>query len=146
YLRAAATQLRWWAAADRRPAGVAAIFVGGGSPSALSAAGMRTLFGAIRESFTLDAPEITMEWYPAAADDEKLDTALELGVTRFSIGAQSWNPATLASLGCHHTGDQVDDLIARLHARGIANYNIDLMCNATGQAIGDHLGDIRRAA
>ncbi len=146
FIRAAAEQLGWWAAADKRQAAVAAIFMGGGSPSALSAAGMRALFGAIRDAFDLAAPEITMEWYPADADDEKLDTALELGVTRFSIGAQSWNPATLASLGCHHAGEQVDDLIGRLSARGVTNYNIDLMCNAAGQVIGDHLDDIRRAA
>lgn len=147
FLAGAVEQLTWWGSAlgDQQP--VSAAFFGGGSPSALSPGGMSTLFDAIRGAFRIASDaEITMEWYPADCAADKLDTAIGHGVTRFSIGAQSWNPEVLAALGCHHRPEQVDRLLQMLRDRHVDNVNVDLMCNVAGQSLGQHLADVRRAA
>ncbi len=148
FIDGAAAQLAWWASvlADK-PVVLAAAFLGGGSPSALSPGSIAALFDAIRNRFTL-APdaEITMEWYPADRDADKVDIAIAHGVSRFSVGAQSWNAEVLDSLGCHHHPHQVDDVLAMLRGREAVNINVDLMCNVPGQSLNDHLADVRRAA
>lgn len=147
FLQGARSQLAWWARkTEVNLPTLDAAFLGGGSPSALSAAGIRQLLNAIREQFEL-APtaEITMEWYPADADPLKIETAIDMGVTRFSIGAQSWNRETLGQLGCHHEPGQIDKLIESMRSAGVSNINLDLMCNVPGQSLEDHLDDVRHA-
>jgi len=148
FLTGAVEQLTWWGSVlGDQPTNVSAAFFGGGSPSALTPGGMSALFDAIRGAFKVASDaEITMEWYPADGDADKFDTAIEHGVTRFSIGAQSWNPKVLKALGCHHDPKQVDHLLEMLRNRQIDNFNVDLMSNVPGQNLDDHLADVQRAA
>lgn len=148
FLKGAREQLAWWAeaaAVGTRP-NLLAVFFGGGSPSALSAAAIRRIFTIIRGEFELPpTAEITMEWYPADADPGKIETAIEMGINRFSVGVQSWNGTTLGRLGCHHEPAQIDRLIGMMRSAGVVNINIDLMCNVPGQSLADHLEDVERA-
>lgn len=148
FIAGALAQLAWWSSVlgDRATA-VSAAFIGGGSPSALSSAGVSELLGAIRRTLGVEpTAEITMEWYPKDSDEHKLDAAIESGVTRFSVGAQSWNPKVLGALGCHHDPGHVDRLLTMLGERGVDNVNVDLMCNVPGQNLDEHLADIQHAA
>lgn len=148
FLDGLSNQLVWWSEhLSRRDAEVAAVFLGGGSPSALSVNAVHQLFAIVRQAFTL-APdaEVTMEWYPGDLEPEKLRVAVEAGVNRLSVGAQSWNSEVLAHLGCHHDGRQIDAVLEHITQAGITNFNLDLMCNVPGQTIENHLDDIGRAA
>lgn len=149
FLGGAISQLQWWAQTldSSKSPEIHAVFFGGGSPSALTAPALRTLMDAIRSHFDVRADcEITMEWYPADSSPGKIQAAWEMGVSRISIGAQSWNPNTLKALGCHHTPDSIDQLLGVLDSQEIGNVNIDLMSNVPGQTLDDHLADIQRAS
>lgn len=149
FVDTARRELDWWAAAraatpDAGP--VAAVFVGGGTPSSLRADQLGQLLGHLRQAFDVrPAAEVTVEWYPKDADADKLAAGLAAGMTRVSSGVQSWEPATLRGLGAHHDGADVDAVLRTCAEAGVANLNIDLMANAPGQSLAQHLADVDRA-
>ncbi len=72
------------------------VFVGGGTPSHLAPHRLRELFATLARHVDLRAAkEVTMEANPESIDEEKASIALEGGVTRFSMGVQSFDPARL---------------------------------------------------
>ena len=121
------------------------IFIGGGTPSLLSAAGLDRLLSDIRTLLPLDSDvEITMEANPGTFEAEKFRAYRASGVNRLSIGIQSFNPAHLQALGRIHYGDQarraVD--IAREH---FDNFNLDLMYALPGQTLAQAEADLALA-
>ncbi len=138
-----------WAAmrsADPMAGTIDAVFFGGGSPSSLSAGQRSRLISGLREVFGVgSAAEITLEWYPKDHDAEALAAARADGVTRISLGIQTWNAATAQSLGAWHTGEQADLALKAVHAAGFEHVNIDLMLNVPGQRLEDALCDVDRA-
>lgn len=149
FLDAARREIEVWA--DRRRSDpstgpIEAVFVGGGTPSALTPDQMCTLLGAVRQAF--DVPggaEITMEWYPKDAEAEKLAAAAECGVNRISIGLQSWSAEILSALGAHHTPAQGEALIDAVAAAGFDAVNIDVMATVAKDGLEPHIADLRRA-
>ena len=104
------------------------IFIGGGTPSILSANALAQLFTDIHLNFTVrpDA-EITVECNPGTVDAEKLNVMRENGVNRLSFGLQAMQDETLKQLGRIHS---VDEFLQSYHlARegGFENINIDLI-------------------
>ena len=112
------------------------IFIGGGTPSILSANALAQLFTDIHLNFTVrpDA-EITVECNPGTVDAEKLNVMRENGVNRLSFGLQAMQDETLKQLGRIHS---VDEFLQSYHlARegGFENINIDLIFALPDQEI-----------
>src|SRR4051794_18089477 len=83
------------------------IFIGGGTPSLMSAAGLDRLLSDIRTLLPLDGNvEITMEANPGTFEAEKFKSYRASGINRLSIGIQSFNARHLESLGRIHNGDE----------------------------------------
>ena len=110
------------------PAVADTVFVGGGTPSLLSAAQMRRLLEAVRLSFGV-APEmeITVEAAPGQLADDLLEAMLEGGVNRVSLGVQSFVDAESRAVGRLHTAAQCVKEIERLQAAGVPRLNVDLI-------------------
>ncbi|MDR2770495.1 MAG: radical SAM family heme chaperone HemW [Clostridiales Family XIII bacterium] len=117
---------------------VDSVFLGGGTPSLLSAGQLSRILAALSRSFsrTRDC-ETTMEANPGALDARKLEAVLTHGVNRLSIGVQSLSDALLRVLGRIHTrADFLANYKAARHA-GFANINLDLMFAFPMQALAD---------
>ena len=115
---------------------VDSIYLGGGTPLGLAPDQLRRMFDAVRSQFSVrpDA-EITVECAPGTLTPEMLDTLLQCGVNRVSLGVQSFVDAEAAAVGRLHKRATVLDDIARLRAVGIKNINIDLIAGLPHQTV-----------
>ena len=104
------------------------IFIGGGTPSILSADALRQLFTDIYQHFriTPDA-EITVECNPGTVDDEKLNVMRDNGVNRLSFGLQAMQDETLKQLGRIHTVAEFLESYHLAREHRFENINIDLI-------------------
>ncbi|MCB0125224.1 MAG: radical SAM protein, partial [Caldilineaceae bacterium] len=83
---------------------VATVFIGGGTPTILSATQLTQLFSAMRRAFHLSPHcEFTCEANPGTVDQSKFETLRALGVNRLSIGVQSFQSTELQFLGRIHS-------------------------------------------
>ncbi len=115
------------------PRPVATVFWGGGTPGLLSPDALRRLGEGVR-SRTRGAPgEWTVEMAPASVTPARLAALKEVGVTRISMGVQSFQPALLDALGRQHTVGQVYRAYERIRAAAFDSVNIDLMFALPGQ-------------
>ena len=111
------------------------VFIGGGTPSLLSAAQIETLMRDVRKHFRLaNGTEITFEANPDSLTDDVLLAMRGQGVNRLSIGAQSLDNTLLDSLGRIHDRTVFLSAFARARAQGFTNLNIDLMFGIPGQS------------
>ncbi len=111
------------------------LYLGGGTPSHLGPEGLRRLFELLRARLRpVAGAEITMEANPNDVDGPLVAAAIECGVTRVSLGAQSLAAATLRSLDRDHSPDDVRRAAGMLLAAGLA-VNVDLMTAAPGQSL-----------
>lgn len=122
---------------------VATIFIGGGTPSLFAPAQIETILDACRQHAAL-APdcEITMEANPGTVEHGSLRDYREAGVTRLSIGAQSFDSRILKTLGRIHGPDDIIDTYQEARASGFESINIDLMFALPGQDVSGALSDI----
>ncbi len=104
------------------------VFVGGGTPTVLSAAQHTQLMAALRRDFTVAAGcEITFEANPGTVDRAKFQHLRELGVNRLSLGVQSFQPDELRFLGRIHGVEDVYRAFAAARAAGFDNINLDFI-------------------
>lgn len=123
--------------AAQRPAGgsVSAVYLGGGTPTALSAADLFRLLTALRCYLPLTNDcEITVEGRISHFDHEKINACIDAGANRFSIGVQTFNSAIRRRLGRKHSGDQAARYLAELAERGDAVVVADLIFGLPGQS------------
>jgi putative oxygen-independent coproporphyrinogen III oxidase len=121
------------------------IFIGGGTPSLMSAAGLDRLMSDIRTLLPLDgAAEITMEANPGTFEAEKFRSYRASGINRLSIGIQSFNPHHLQALGRIHDGDEARRAVEIAHAN-FDNFNLDLMYALPGQSLEEAHRDVATA-
>lgn len=121
------------------------IFIGGGTPSLLSAQGLDRLLSDIRTLLPMDSDtEITMEANPGTFEAEKFRSYRESGINRLSIGIQSFNAAHLKALGRIHDGDQALRAVDIAHAN-FDNFNLDLMYALPKQTLEEARRDIETA-
>jgi len=114
------------------------LYLGGGTPSMLSPGHLSKLFAALHEK--IDFPsldEVTMEANPATFDAAKAKLFRDLGVTRVSLGIQSFTPHVLEILGREHSVAQASESVGILREAGIPSINIDLMFSIPGQSKDD---------
>jgi len=113
---------------------VDSIYLGGGTPTVLSSGQLRRMFDAVRSQFSVKpGAEITVECAPGTLTAEMLETMLNCGVNRVSLGVQSFVDEEAASVGRLHKRATTLDDIVRLRAAGIANINIDLIAGLPHQ-------------
>ena len=124
---------------------VVSVFLGGGTPSLLSDAGLDTLLTAIRTRVPLvHEAEITLEANPGTVEAAKFAAFRQAGVNRLSIGIQSFVPHHLRALDRIHDAAQARDAV-QLAARHFDNFNIDLMYGLPGQTVDEAQADVAQA-
>lgn len=122
------------------------VYFGGGTPSLLSKTHLRTLCEGLAERFDLSAVrEWTLEANPATFDLEKAALMRDLGVTRISLGVQSFHPETLATLGRDHSPADAIEAYETLRAAGFENISVDLMFSIPGQTAKTWASDLEQA-
>jgi len=115
------------------PQTVDSVYFGGGTPSLLSAEKFAEIFAALRGEFDVTAnAEITMECAPGQISEASLGAAMRLGVSRVSLGVQSFVDRESAAVGRLHTGIQCENEIARLKSLGL-DVGFDLICGLPHQ-------------
>jgi oxygen-independent coproporphyrinogen-3 oxidase len=122
------------------------VYLGGGTPSMLSPGHLKKLFSVLHEK--IDFPsldEVTLEANPATFDLQKARLFRELGVTRVSLGIQSFSPHVLETLGREHSAEQASESVAVLREAGVPQVNIDLMFSIPGQSEKDWEHTLRHA-
>ncbi len=121
------------------------IFIGGGTPSLMSAKGLDRLMSDIRTLLPLDGnAEITMEANPGTFEAEKFRSYRDSGINRLSIGIQSFNSGHLKALGRIHDGDEARRAIDIAHAN-FDNFNLDLMYALPAQTLAEAQADLATA-
>jgi oxygen-independent coproporphyrinogen-3 oxidase len=112
---------------------VASVFVGGGTPSLFSPDGIDRLLADIRARVPLvPGAEVTLEANPGTFERERFRAFAAAGVTRLSIGVQSFDDALLARIGRVHDAAQAHAAVAEAR-EAFATFNIDLMYALPGQ-------------
>ncbi len=114
------------------------LYLGGGTPSMLSPGHLSKLFASLHEKIDFTKlDEVTMEANPATFDAAKAKLFHDLGVTRVSLGIQSFTPHVLEILGREHSVAQASESVSILRDAGISSINIDLMFSIPGQSKDD---------
>lgn len=124
---------------------ISTIFWGGGTPGLLTPADLHHLGAAVRTYAGGPPMEWTVEMAPASVTAERLSALREIGVTRISMGAQSFNPELLDALGRQHTREQIFRAYDRVRSAGFASVNLDLMFALPGQGEREWQEDLREA-
>ena len=115
---------------------VDSVYLGGGTPTVLNMAQLQRLFVTIKQNFEVEPEaEITVECAPGILSAPVIETLLQCGVNRVSLGVQSFVDQEASSVGRMHDRKTVLDDIARLHAAGITNINIDLIAGLPYQTV-----------
>ncbi|MFO1338185.1 MAG: radical SAM family heme chaperone HemW [Burkholderiaceae bacterium] len=124
---------------------VQTVFIGGGTPSLFSPAGIERLLSDLRSLLPL-APgcEITLEANPGTFERERFRAFRAAGVTRLSIGVQSFNDAKLQALGRVHDRAQAVAAIEEA-ASTFDTFNLDLMYALPGQTLAELEADLATA-
>jgi oxygen-independent coproporphyrinogen-3 oxidase len=113
---------------------VSFLYFGGGTPSLLTSAQLRRLVGSLREALDLGAlEEFTFEAAPRSIRPALLDDLRAAGVTRLSLGVQSFDDALLRSNGRVHLAADVRRAWDRVRAAGFDHVNLDLMAGLIGE-------------
>ena len=134
------------------PAGppLSTVYVGGGTPSLLSAEQLRQLLAALRRRFGL-APgaEVSLELDPASFDQQRLADYMAAGVNRVSLGGQSFSDAVLEQLGRRHRCSDLLEAAGWLQqAQGsgrLGSWSLDLIQGLPGQSREDWHGQLQQA-
>lgn len=121
------------------------IFIGGGTPSLLSAAGMDQLLADIRARLPMDADiEITMEANPGTVEADKFASFASSGINRLSLGIQSFNNEKLSALGRIHNALDAHRAI-EIAMKNFSRVNLDLMYALPEQTIAEAISDLEQA-
>lgn len=119
------------------------IFIGGGTPSLFSAAGMNRLLSGVRALIPFEGDiEITMEANPGTFEANKFQGFRDAGINRLSIGVQSFEKNHLDILGRIHNPQQAIAAAEFAHKAGFKSFNLDLMHGLPGQTVKQALTDL----
>jgi oxygen-independent coproporphyrinogen-3 oxidase len=127
--------------------GVAALHLGGGTPTALGPAGLIALGTALRQHFPFQpGAEIAAELDPRTLDTRMIDALAGMGLTRASLGVQDISPKVQRLIGRVQPAEQVAVAVERLRAACIGGINMDLIYGLPGQGVAEVEASARFAA
>lgn len=122
------------------------LYFGGGTPTTLSSDGISNLVrGFVSQLQITSETEITMEGSPDTINEEKLYAAKEAGVTRFSVGVQTFNEEILNICNRKHTTKEAENAIELLSKAGFQEFNVDLMRGLPNQTLEGFIDDLLHA-
>jgi putative oxygen-independent coproporphyrinogen III oxidase len=125
---------------------IVSVFLGGGTPSLFSPDAIARVLQTAGRHLLLSAQvEVTLEANPGTIERGLFAAYRDAGVTRVSLGAQTFDAATLAQLGRIHSPDETRRAAGELHAAGLANFNLDLMYALPGQEVAGAQADVTEA-
>ena len=125
---------------------VHSVFIGGGTPSLISAKGYQWLFEQLKSIIPFEQGcEITLEANPGTVEHDPFAGYLEAGINRLSIGVQSFNTDQLKKLGRIHSNDDAISAIQHAKEAGFERVNVDLMHGLPEQTIEQALLDLKLA-
>ena len=133
--------------ADRCGLRIRAFYIGGGTPTSLSAAQLEQLMGHIARTFDLASlEEYTVEaGRPDCTDAEKLRIIKQYGATRISINPQTFSDEVLRNIGRRHTAQDILDCFAQARAAGHENINMDLIAGLPGDTVDGFTHSLKQA-
>ncbi|MCE4044597.1 radical SAM family heme chaperone HemW [Lysinibacillus fusiformis] len=122
------------------------VFLGGGTPTALSPQQLDKLLTLIRTYIPMNSvTEFTSEANPDELSAEKLQVLFEGGVNRLSMGVQSFDQGLLQKIGRTHSNEHVYETIALAKKIGFQNISIDLMYGLPGQTMAQWKDSLEKA-
>ena len=122
------------------------LYLGGGTPSQLPLPLLSRLIDGLRESLDpSDVEEFTVEANPDDVTPEWCAAVAALGVSRVSMGVQSFEDPILRLIGRRHTARQAMDAVANLREAGISNISIDLIFGLPGQTVASWTASVEQA-
>jgi oxygen-independent coproporphyrinogen-3 oxidase len=122
------------------------IFLGGGTPTALSETHLRTLLAGLREALDLSAlAEFCLEANPRTIGLSKAKMLREQGVTRVSLGVQAWDEPTLKLLGRDHSPGEAEETYDELRQAEIPSVNLDLMFSIPGLSLETWCASVKKS-
>lgn len=121
------------------------LYVGGGTPTSLSALQLDRLLGGLREVMPFTEGEFTVEANPGDLTADKLDVMKNYGVNRLSMGVQTFDNRLLKKIGRKHTSEDVYQTIALLEEKDFSNVSIDLIYALPGQSLESFRDTVKRA-
>ncbi|MDD5274831.1 MAG: radical SAM family heme chaperone HemW [Methylovulum sp.] len=125
---------------------ITSVFVGGGTPSLFAPESIDRLLHGIGQQLELqEGLEITMEANPGTFESQKFAEFRALGISRLSIGIQSFNELVLKRLGRVHSAGEAIRAAEIAHQAGFENFNIDLMFGLPGATSKSNRLDIETA-
>ncbi|MEI6602359.1 MAG: coproporphyrinogen dehydrogenase HemZ [Clostridia bacterium] len=118
---------------------VKSIYIGGGTPTSLSAGQLRVVLSLVHDLFVSETMvEFTVEaGRPDTIDEEKLKVLKDYGVTRISINPQTMHAKTLETIGRGHSVQQFSDAFALARKMGFDSINVDLIAGLPGESLED---------
>lgn len=117
---------------------VRAVYIGGGTPTVLSATQLERLLLMIADAYAVRGLEYTVEsGRPDTITEQKLRIMKKHGVTRISINPQTMNAETLVRMGRSHTPDQITDAFRMARDAGFDDINMDLIAGLPGEDLKD---------
>lgn len=122
------------------------IYIGGGTPSSLDDEQLEQLMEMIKPYLTPAIKEVTIEVNPESMDYYKLDILKRSGVTRLSVGVETFNDDLLKKINRHHNSNQVIRLLENARKVGFNNISIDLMYGLPNQTIDDIKADLNKVS
>ena len=128
------------------PVSVRTVFCGGGTPTILPVDQLAGLLNAIADVVAVDeVTEYTVEANPATVDAEKAELLVSKGVTRVSMGAQSFFPEELTTLERIHSPEDIAPSVETLLRSGVSQINLDLIFGIPGQTLDTWSQSLSRA-
>ncbi|MEM9243882.1 MAG: radical SAM family heme chaperone HemW [Pseudomonadota bacterium] len=125
---------------------LSAIFIGGGTPSLLSAQAVGNLLRRVHRLLPFSSQtEITLEANPGTVEQRKFSDFHHAGINRLSIGIQSFQDDKLSALGRIHNAEEAKKAVAIAQNSGIDRLNLDLMHGLPQQSVNDTLYDLQTA-
>lgn len=121
------------------------IFIGGGTPGILSTDQLEEIGGLIKAQNLSSSREWTVEIAPAEITPEKLETMLEIGVTRISLGIQTFDSSLMQELGRAHSVETALKSYSLVRSVGFESVNLDLIFGMPGQSEKMWENDLRQA-
>lgn len=122
------------------------VFIGGGTPSLISAQGYQWLFDQLQAIIPFaEGCEITLEANPGTVEHDPFAGYLQAGINRLSIGVQSFNTDHLKRLGRIHSNEDAISAIGLAREAGFQRINVDLMHGLPEQTLDQALHDLKLA-